>query len=93
MNANRALDLSVFNLGYLFNINALCSFAPVIGIGYSNGNYEGSYNCDIIHNNNNTYYANIGFICNIRLGKNIGLYTGIGTFESFRMGIIFALSH
>jgi len=88
MNNNRSLSLGVFNLGYVFPINPLVSIVPVMGVGYSNGDYAGSYHSDILHNGNSTYYANLGFMCNMKLGKNIGLYTGIGTFESFRMGII-----
>jgi hypothetical protein len=88
MNNNRSLSLGVFNLGYVFPVNPLVSIVPVMGVGYSNGNYAGSYNSDILHNGNNTYYANLGFLCNMKLGKNIGIYTGIGTFESFRMGIV-----
>jgi hypothetical protein len=90
MNQNRSLNLSVFNFGYIFPINRLVSIVPVLGIGYSNGDYEGSYNSDIIHNGNSTCFANLGFMCNMKLSKNIGLYTGIGTFESFRMGIVIA---
>jgi hypothetical protein len=92
MNNSRALSLGVFNLGYIFPINPMVSIVPVMGIGYSNGVYEGSYNSDILHNGNSTYYANLGFMCNIKLGKNIGFYTGIGTFESFRMGIVIGIS-
>lgn len=88
MNNNRSLSLGVFNLGYVFPINPLVSIVPVMGVGYSNGDYAGSYHSDILHNSNGTYYANLGFMCNMKLGKNIGIYTGIGTFESFRMGII-----
>jgi hypothetical protein len=90
MNQNRSLSLSVFNFGYVFPINRLVSIVPVLGVGYSNGDYAGSYHSDILHNGNSTCYANLGFMCNMKISKNIGFYTGIGTFESFRMGIVIA---
>ena len=71
-------------------INRLVSIVPVMGVGFANGDFKGSYNSDIIHNGNNTCYANLGFMCNMKISKNIGFYTGIGTFESFRMGIVIA---
>jgi hypothetical protein len=88
INNNRSISLGVFNFGYVFPINHLVSIVPVMGVGYSNGDYAGSYNSDIIHSGQSTYYTNFGFMCNMKLGRNIGFYTGIGTFESFRMGII-----
>jgi hypothetical protein len=91
INDNRSMDLSVANVGYIFPVNFMVSFIPVLGLGISDGNHAGSYHCDIFHSNENTYYCNAGFLFLMKLGKKMGFYTGIGTFESFRMGITFAL--
>jgi hypothetical protein len=91
MNDNRSMDLSVANVGYIIPVNFMVSFVPVLGFGISNGIHAGSYHCDIMHGNDSTYYYNAGFICLMKLSKRIGMYTGIGTFESFRMGITIAL--
>lgn len=90
MNNNRALDLGVANVGFILPVNYLVSMVPVMGIGFSGGNHSGSYHSDIIHTNDSTYYINAGFMCLMKLGKNVGFYTGIGTFESFRIGVTFA---
>jgi hypothetical protein len=89
-NDKSSLNLGVVNLGYIIAIiPSICSIIPVVGLGMSNGNYKGMYSCDLFHSENQTYYYNLGFIGTIRLGDNLGLYTGIGTFESFRLGVIF----
>jgi hypothetical protein len=90
VNANRSMNMDVANVGYIFPLNYLVSIVPVLGIGFSDGDHAGSYHCDIVHSINSTYYYNAGFICLIKLGKSIGFYTGIGTFESFRIGITYA---
>lgn len=90
INKNRTISLNVANFGFIFPLNFMVSIVPVLGLGSSDGNHAGSYHCDILHLNGNTYYYNVGLICQMNLGKNIGLYTGIGTFESFRIGITIA---
>lgn len=90
MNKNRTISLNVANLGFIFPLNFMVSIVPVLGLGFSDGNHAGSYHSDILHLNDNTYYYNVGLICEMKLGKNFGFYTGIGTFESFRMGITIA---
>ena len=90
MNKNSTIGLSAANFGFIFPLNFMASIVPVIGLGFSDGNHAGSYHSDFLHVNDNTYYYNVGLICKMKLGKKIGLYTGIGTFESFRMGISIA---
>jgi len=92
INDNRSMDLGVANLGYIIPINFMVSIVPILGFGFSEGDHLGSYHCDILHRNDNTFYYNAGFLCLMKLGKKLGFYTGIGTFESFRMGITFALN-
>ena len=87
INTYRTISLSVANVGFIFPLNFMVSIVPVLGLGFSDGNHAGSYHSDILHLNDKTYYYNVGLMYQMRLGKNIGLYTGIGTFESFRMGI------
>ncbi len=84
------MNLGVANVGFIFPLNFIVSIVPVLGIGFSDGDRSGSYHGDILHAGNSTYYYNAGFICLMKLSKNIGFYTGIGTFESFRMGVTFA---
>ena len=92
INDNRSMDLGVANFGYIFPLNFMVSIVPILGVGFSGGDHIGSYHSDIAHWNDNTFYYNAGFMCLMKLGKKLGFYTGIGTFESFRMGITFALN-
>jgi hypothetical protein len=89
INKNRSLSLGVANVGFIFPVSLIASIVPVLGVGFSDGDHSGSYHCDIIHTGNSTYYFNAGIDCLIKAGRHIGFYTGIGTFESFRVGIIF----
>ncbi|MCE1197432.1 MAG: hypothetical protein LWW85_00565 [Marinilabiliales bacterium] len=89
MNDQNKLNIGLVNLGYIVPIlQSVVSVIPVAGIGVSNGNYEGSYGCDFHHSGDRTYYWNLGLNCTVRLAENMGIFTGIGTFESFRMGVI-----
>jgi len=90
INNNRTISINVANFGFKFPLNFMVSIVPVLGLGFSDGNHAGSYHCDILYLNDKTYYYNVGLMGQMKLGKNIGLYTGIGTFESFRMGITIA---
>jgi hypothetical protein len=90
MSSSGAIKLGVASAGYILPVNFMVAIVPVFGLGFSDGDHAGSYHCDILHSNGNTYYYNAGLMCQMKLSKNFGLYTGVGTFESFRMGITVA---
>jgi hypothetical protein len=83
------ISLVVFNVGYAIIIRKV-DIIPQLGLGYANEIYQDPVGWNTYYLKRSSAILNAGIIARANVHKNWRIYTGISTFENFKLGIAYS---
>jgi hypothetical protein len=81
-------NVGVFNVGYIIPIRRF-SIIPYLGYGYSNEIFQDPVGWDTYYLGETKSDISVGLIGSIKIANHLRFQAGVGTFETFKVGLTY----